>query len=149
MTKKIEIIQASLEHVEVLTPLFDEYRQFYKQPSDLDSARHFLSKRLANKESVIFLASNAEKGVGFVQLYPTFSSITLKRLWILNDLFVLPEIRRQGIGKVLLDRARQYASGTGAKGLVLETAIDNPAQILYKQMGYKRDQEFYRYYLNL
>lgn len=149
MIKKIEIIQASLEHVEVLTPLFDDYRKFYKQPSDLESARRFLSKRLANKESVIFLASNAENGVGFVQLYPSFSSIALKPLWILNDLYVLPETRRQGVGKALLDRARQHASETGAKGLVLETAIDNPAQNLYEQMGYKRDHEFYRYYLNL
>jgi len=149
MMKKIEIIHASLEHVEVLTPLFDDYRQFYKQPSDLDSARRFLSKRLANKESVIFLASNAEKGVGFIQLYPSFSSIALKPLWILNDLYVLQETRRQGVGKALLDRARQHASETGAKGLVLETAIDNPAQNLYEQMGYKRDQEFYCYYLNL
>jgi len=149
MMKMIEIIQASLEHVEVLTPLFDGYRQFYKQPSDLDSARRFLSERLANKESVIFLASNAEKGVGFIQLYPSFSSIALKRLWILNDLFVLPETRRQGVGKALLDRARQHAAETGAKGLVLETAVDNLAQNLYKQMGYKRDQEFFCYNLNL
>ena len=95
--KKIEIIQASLEHVEVLTPLFDGYRQFYKQPSNLEGARRFLSERLANKESVIFLASNEEEGLGFIQLYPTFSSIVLKRMWILNDLYVLPDARRQGV----------------------------------------------------
>lgn len=147
--KKIDIIQASLEHVEVLTPLFDGYRQFYKQPSDLEGARKFLSERLANKESVIFLASNEKEGLGFIQLYPTFSSIDLKRLWILNDLYVLPNARRQGIGKALLDKARQHAIATGAKGLMLETAIDNPAQKLYKQMGYQKDEEFYSYYLNL
>lgn len=147
--KRIEIIQASLEHVEVLTPLFDGYRQFYKQPSNLNGARRFLSERLANKESVIFLASNEQEGLGFVQLYPTFSSIALKRLWILNDLYVLPDARRQGIGRALLKRAQQFASETGAKGLVLETAIDNPAQNLYRLMGYQRDQEFYSYYLNL
>jgi ribosomal protein S18 acetylase RimI-like enzyme len=147
--KRIEIIQASLEHVEVLTPLFDGYRQFYKQPSNLNGARRFLSERLANKESVIFLASNEQEGLGFVQLYPTFSSIALKRLWILNDLYVLPDARRQGIGRALLKRAQQFATETGAKGLVLETAIDNPAQNLYRLMGYQRDQEFYSYYLNL
>jgi GNAT superfamily N-acetyltransferase len=147
--KKIEIIQASLEHVEVLTPLFDGYRQFYKQPSNLEGARRFLSERLANKESVIFLASNEEEGLGFIQLYPTFSSIVLKRMWILNDLYVLPDARRQGVGKALLQRARQFAAATGAKGLVLETAIDNPAQYLYELMGYQRDREFYSYYLNL
>jgi ribosomal protein S18 acetylase RimI-like enzyme len=147
--KKIDIIQASLEHVEVLTPLFDGYRQFYKQPSDLEGARRFLSERLANKESIIFLASNENEGLGFIQLYPTFSSIALKRLWILNDLYVLPNARRQGIGKALLDRARQHAATTGAKGLMLETAIDNPAQNLYRLMGYQRDEEFYSYYLNL
>ena len=147
--KSIEIIQASLEHVEVLTPLFDGYRQFYKQPSNLEGARRFLSERLANKESVIFLASSDEEGLGFIQLYPTFSSIDLKRLWILNDLYVLPDARRQGIGKALLERARQHASATGAKGLVLETAIDNPAQYLYELMGYKRDREFFSYLLNI
>jgi GNAT superfamily N-acetyltransferase len=146
----ITFIRATLDHLAILAPLFDAYRQFYKQPSDLAGARQFLSERLANDESVIFLALGEDAGLGFTQLYPSFSSTSMKRLWILNDLFVVPEARREGIGEALLERARQFAIETGAKGLMLETATDNlTAQRLYERLGWQRETEFYVYHLRV
>lgn len=154
----VEIVQAQHQHLDLLAPLFDQYRQFYKQSSDLARARAFLEERMERRESVIFLALADEAmssrhlgptGLGFMQLYPAFSSESMKRLWILNDLFVAPAGRRRGVAKKLMERACQLALETHAKGLVLETAIDNdPAQRLYESLGWKRDMEFYRYYLN-
>jgi GNAT superfamily N-acetyltransferase len=148
MPQSITIIRATAEHVELATPLFDAYRQFYKQAADLEGCRRFLQERLTRDESVVFLAMRDDKAVGFMQLYPSFSSISLKCLWVLNDLFVAPDARKRGVGSLLLERARQHAIETGAKGLTLSTAVDNfTAQRVYERMEWKRDNDFYHYNL--
>ncbi len=131
--------RASLDDIDAITPLFDGYRQFYQQPSNLAAAREFLAARLAADELVIFVARQGGAPLGFTQLFPSFSSVSLRRLWILNDLFVAPSARGLGVGSALLTRARTWAAETGAKGLVLETAVDNPAQQLYIRHGYQLD----------
>ena len=143
------ITRATSEHVELLTPMFDAYRQFYKQPSDPGQARRFLLERLERDQSVVFLAMEDEAGVGFTQLYPSFSSVSAKRVWILNDLFVVPEARQRGVASALLERAARFAVETQAKGLELKTAKDNPAQHLYERMGWQRDETFHHYSLNV
>lgn len=150
----LEIIEAGPQHADLVTPLFDAYRQFYRQPADLAGARDFISHRLTHKESVIFLAlvrqGNDQAPAGFTQLYPSFSSIALQRVWILYDLFVVPDARRQGIGRALLERARAFAARTQACELTLQTAADNvAAQRLYESLGWKRDEEFLTYSLPL
>src|SRR5687767_8033982 len=95
-SRSMKIVPATADHLPVLAPLFDAYRQFYYQPPDLPAALGFLQQRLSNRDSAIFLALDGEAGAGFVQLYPSFSSVSLRRLWILNDLFVAPAFRQQG-----------------------------------------------------
>ena len=145
----LRVIRARPDHIDLVAPLFDSYRQFYNQAPDLERARRFILERLENQDSVIFLAMQGSSAAGFTQLYPTFSSISMKPLWILNDLFVAPQARRLGAASALLERARELAQETGAAGMVLETAKDNPAQYLYEKMGWKRDEIFYTYYLNV
>ena len=144
----VRIVRAERKHLEDVIPLFDEYREFYEADSDHAAARAFLTERTERDESVIFVAYVGTQPVGFTQLYPSFSSVSLKRLWILNDLFVRSDVRRGGVGRALLERARQHAVETGAKGLVLTTAITNtPAQTLYESAGWRRDDEFIHYTL--
>lgn len=147
----MRIKRATVSDLDATAPLFDAYRQFYAQRSDVAAARAFLDERLRRDESVIFLAVEDKDGgeaLGFTQLYPSFSSVSLKRLWVLNDLFVGPSVRRGGVGRRLLDRARDWAIETGAKGLVLATAVDNSkAQALYESCGWQRDDEFQHYHL--
>ncbi len=146
----MEIYQATIEDLEGVSNLFNSYRMFYEQPSDLEGAKKYIKERLKNEESVIFVVKNNQKCVGFIQLYPTFSSISMKKAWILNDMFVDPEARKLGIGKMLLHKAKDYAFKTGAKSVVLETAPDNyAAQKLYEKNGYVRDTEFYHYELTV
>ena len=144
--------QAGAEDVDLVAPLFDAYRQFYAQPSDLALARAFLAERLTRGESVIFVAERDGRPVGFVQLYPLFSSTAARprRLWLLNDLYVAPEARNGGVGRALMDRARQLAQATDAVGLELATARTNVrAQRLYESLGYRIDEHFLRYELGL
>ena len=143
------IVRATAQHVELLTPMFDGYRQFYKQPPDPGQARRFVRNRLERNESVVFLAIEDDAGVGFTQLYPSFSSVSMKRVWILNDLFIVPEARQRGIASALLERAERFAVETRAKGLELKTAKDNPAQRLYERMGWQRDEAFHHYSLSV
>ncbi|WP_131669147.1 GNAT family N-acetyltransferase [Psychrobacter pygoscelis] len=145
------IIQVTASELASVVPLFDNYRVFYGQPSDLDLARSFLSARLANAESVILLAKDDDdKPIGFTQLYPSFSSVSAARTWVLNDLYVLEEYRGQGIGRQLLNAARDHAVSTKAKGISLQTARDNTnAQQLYESVGYVMDTEYFNYFLDL
>lgn len=145
------IMRATTTDLDAAAPLFDAYRQFYGQRSDVAAARAFLDERLRRDESVIFLAvadDDDGEALGFTQLYPSFSSVSLRRLWILNDLFVAPNGRRGGVGRRLLERAREWAIETEAKGLVLATAVTNStARALYESCGWQRDDEFQHYHL--
>ena len=147
----IEVILADVADIPRVAPLFDAYRQFYEQPPNLPAAEAYLTDRLARSQSVIFLAQALTgEAAGFTQLYPSFSSISMRPLWILNDLFVVPEYRRLGVGRALLQRAREYAVGSGAAGMALETAVTNTsAQALYESLGWRRDELFYTYELDL
>jgi GNAT superfamily N-acetyltransferase len=145
----IAIVRAGSNELEDLVPLFDGYRQFYGQRSDPGAARSFLRDRIERDESVIYVAyADGGEAAGFTQLYPSFSSVSLKPLWVLNDLFVRSDIRRGGVGRALLERARQHAVETGAKGLILNTAVTNKAaQTLYESCGWHREDEFLQYNL--
>lgn len=149
-TPPVTIIRADLEHLEILAPLFDAYRVFYERPPDLSGASDYLRRRLSALDSVVFLAQAGDFGLGFCQLYPSFGSLSMSRIWILYDLYVAPEARRQGIGRALMERAREFAQASGASHLELSTAKDNwSAQALYESLGYVRDEEFYFYELEL
>lgn len=142
----IRIVQATEDHLDMLMPLFNDYRQFYGQESDIMGARMFLQRRVEKKESVIFMALEETLGIGFTQLYPTYSSVTMEKFYILNDLYVAQEHRNKGIGERLLHQAKRFAVDFKLKGLALETAKDNPAQKLYERLGWVRDQDFYHYF---
>ena len=142
----ITIRSASIEDLEQIVPLFDAYRVFYEQTSDIETARKFLTTRLENNQSVIFLAEENGKAVGFTQLYPMYSSVSMEKMYVLNDLFVDPSERGKGIGEKLLLQAQAYAHENNLKGLTLETASDNPAQRLYERLGWKRDASYYHYF---
>ncbi|MAM00357.1 MAG: GNAT family N-acetyltransferase [Alteromonadaceae bacterium] len=135
--------QASLADVKCVAELFDEYRQFYGQASNVPAARDFLLARASQGESVIFVAKAAERAMGFVQLFPAFSSVSLARTFILNDLYTRPEGRRGGVATRLLQAAENYAKAVGAIRLTLSTALTNePAQALYRASGWDQDDQF-------
>ncbi|NND14888.1 MAG: GNAT family N-acetyltransferase [Eudoraea sp.] len=142
----ITLIKGTLEHLDDLTSLFDGYRVFYEQPSDLQGARTFLKDRIESEESIIFMAYLNNEAVGFTQLFPSFSSVSMKPVLILNDLFVHPEYRQKGIGEALLMHAQGYCSQLNYKGLALETATDNPAQELYEKLGWEKDTHCFHYF---
>ncbi len=140
---RIEIRQASISDLDVLLPLFDAYRQFYRQASDLDGARAFLLARFEQGESVVFLAYVDGVPRAFTQLYPSFSSTAMARTFVLNDLFVAPEVRRCGVATALLDFAADYGRSVGAVRLSLATEVTNrSAQELYEGAGWDRDSAF-------
>lgn len=138
---------ATLADLDVIAPLFDAYRQFYAQAPDLALARDFIRERLQNNESVVLLASNeAQTVVGFCQLYPSFCSVEAKPIYSLYDLFISPEARRSGAGKVLLQAAEKLAAVNGRARMDLTTAKTNkPAQAAYESLGWVRDEVFYAY----
>ncbi|WP_295522574.1 GNAT family N-acetyltransferase [Limnohabitans sp. Rim8] len=146
----ITIRQTVLADLDVVAGLFDGYRQFYDQVSDLVGARNFLRARVEHGQSVILLAESRGQAVGFTQLYPSFSSVSMARVYVLNDLYVAPSARRMGVGERLLKAASDHAVQMGAVRLSLNTDVKNvPAQALYESMGWARDQKFYTYHLTL
>jgi GNAT superfamily N-acetyltransferase len=142
----LEVIRATPDHLAQLSQLFDLYRVFYHLTSNLDAAIRFLENRFLKSDSVIFIAIASDgAGLGFTQLYPSFSSVSMMSTYILNDLFVTSEARKKGVGEALMNKAKNFAITQGAKGLTLETAIDNLAQKLYVRLGFKKDSEVNHY----
>ncbi|MBA6390944.1 GNAT family N-acetyltransferase [Colwellia sp. BRX10-3] len=147
----IVVNRARIENINEVSILFNSYRVFYDQDSNLELAKEFISERINNNESVIFYAiDNTGAYLGFTQLYPNFSSVSAKRSWVLNDLYVSESARRLGVGKKLMQAAKNFALSTNAKGIALETAEDNVnAQALYESLGYKKGSGFFSYFLSL
>jgi ribosomal protein S18 acetylase RimI-like enzyme len=144
------IKHATINELDAITQLFEQYRLFYKKQADLQKATAFIKARLDNKDSVILFAELDKQAVGFVQLYPAFSSTAMQKMWILNDLFVSPDFRQLKVGKSLMNAATAYAIDTHAHSLKLCTSVDNlQAQALYKQLGYNKITTFYHYTLML
>ena len=139
--------RATIADLDAVAPLFDAYRQFYKQDPDLSRARHFMKERIERNESVVFVAvAEARTIVGFCQLYPTFCSVRAAHSYVLYDLFVSPDARGMGAGRSLMLAAEIHAAKTGAAKMELSTARDNTvAQSLYESLDWVRDETFFVY----
>lgn len=141
---KIKI--ATIEEVTNIAPLFNAYRMFYDQANNLAEAASFLSDRITNNDSIIFCALHNDKYIGFTQLYPTFSSVSMKKAYILNDLYVDENFRRMNVAAQLMDAAFHFAEDNGARFVALETGMDNvQAQALYEKVGMIHEQNVKHY----
>lgn len=152
MPHHLTVRRAKPADLHLLVPLFEGYRAFYRCEPDAGRAKAFLIERLTRGDSVVFIAldERAGAGVGFVHLYPVYSSLRMRPAWILNDLFVEPGHRGQHIARRLMDSARAMAEETGASSITLETAPDNAtARRLYESLGYRAEGAFMQYVLDL
>jgi GNAT superfamily N-acetyltransferase len=150
----VQVLQAYTRHLSLIVGLFDEFRQHCDQPPNPEGARVFLAERLERRDSTIFFASEGsgsfQRALGFMQLYPSFSSVWMKRVWILSDLYVLPDFRRRGIAKALHDRARQLALETRASGLAFSGILDNDAVRQFTEaLGYRCDGKAREFFLRV
>ncbi|MDO3627970.1 N-acetyltransferase [Mucilaginibacter sp. BT774] len=137
----MEIKRINVSEANLVIGLFDKYRVFYKKDSDIDLAERFIKTRLANNESVIVVALKGDRPVGFTQLYPKYSSVNAVKNWILNDLYVESNYRKQGIGEAMIKTAMEFARADGAAYVQLETAVDNyAAQSLYEGLGFQKQE---------
>lgn len=132
----MNIIKVTQNELNLVAPLFNDYRMFYEKESDLEGATQFINERIEKNESTIFLALLEEQPVGFVQLYPVFSSVSMQRAYILNDLFVADRARKSGVGQALMEQAFSFSRSENARYVMLETDLTNKrAQALYEKMG--------------
>lgn len=148
---EISVRQAGVEDVEAIAPLFDAYRQFYKCPADLQLASDYLTSRIGQGDSTIFVAfSGGGEALGFTQLYPTFCSLEASPIFVLYDLYVAPESRARGVGRALMTKAEEFGRAQGAIRLDLTTQKTNvKAQSVYESLGWVRDEVFLHYSLSL
>ena len=143
----LDIKEVKKDDVSMVAILFDAYRVFYKQSSNLQAAFDFLEQRVDKNESTIFMAILQGEAVGFIQLYPIFSSVSLKPAWLLNDLYVAENARRQGVAEALLQQAKQFAMETNAAYVLLQTSEDNyKAQSVYEKNGWIKLTDFFYEY---
>ena len=147
----VRIREAISDDLPALGKLFDEYRQFYQLPTDVEKATAYLKARLRAGESVVLTAADeAGELLGFTQLYPTWCSLLAGPVYVLYDLYVPPHARRRGLARALLEAAADRARRDGKLRMTLSTARTNVnAQALYESLGWERDNEFYVYNLNL
>lgn len=146
----MRVFQATTLHIDQVVELFDAYRVWYRKSSDKAAAKAFLSERISGKESVIYVCENeANQLVGFTQLYPIFSSTRMKKMWLLNDLFVAPDYRGRGISKLLIEKAKDLARSNNASGILLETEKNNDiGNHLYPSAGFELEKNNFYFWTN-
>jgi ribosomal protein S18 acetylase RimI-like enzyme len=147
----MEIIRATEFNITDVSRLFNLYRQFYGCEDDIYLASNYIAERIHKHESVIFIAHDGKSAKGFVQLYPSFCSVEAIKIYILYDLYVEQDSRKNGIGNLLMNRASEFAKDSGALRVDLQTAHDNSSgQHLYEKLDYQKvDEEYYSYSLHL
>jgi GNAT superfamily N-acetyltransferase len=146
----MKIIHADISHIDQVVDLFDAYRVWYRKESNKEMARNFLLQRMRNGESIIYVCENVNgQLIGFTQLYPIFSSVRMKRMWLLNDLFVDPDFRGKGISKMLIDQAKELCKKTNACGILLETETTNDiGNKLYPATGFELEENNFYFWTN-
>lgn len=138
-----KIIQAGQKDLQKVAFLFDQYRIFYKMPSDITAAKNFVSRRFTQQDSLIFIASKQTSAVGFMQVYPSFSSVAMQPIWLLNDLFIESSARRTGCARRMMEYLQEKAGQQAIFSIKLATAINNhKAKSLYESLGYQQNQDF-------
>lgn len=142
------IIQATLENLDDLAPLFNGYRVFYRQASDIDSVKTFLKERFTKRDSVIYMAYMDAVPVGFTQLYFLLSSVSMRPMFVLNDLYIDANYRNKNIGTALIDKAKTICKEKGYKGMIIQTEYTNPAQHLYQRLGFIKDTDLTFFWTN-
>jgi len=148
----MEVIRATTSDIPLLLPLFDRYRFFYEQVSDVKACEEYLRARFSREESAIFIALEIQNGevvaLGFSMMYISFSTIGLKKFWSLHDLYVEEEYRKQGIAKMLINKCKELAMEDNPIGVVIESRISNQsAQHLFDSVGFVKEGEHYFYFL--
>ena len=147
---ELKILRANKSHIESVSILFDLYRQFYKYQKDLKNSKNYIHQMIENNESIIFIGTENENIIAFVQLYETFDSLNLNKKLVLYDLYVLEKYRKLGIGRKLMNKSKDFAINNNFLRIELSTSIDNySAQKLYESLDYIRDKEYYDYNLEV
>ena len=146
----MRIISASLEHLDQLTPMFIRYRELYGAMPQAEASKEFLAERLNKQEAIILLAFEEDTLLGFCLVYPSFSSVSLRPMWIINDMYVAEDARGQHIARKLLQEISQQAHGNQAVRLRVSINANNEiAKRLYESADFLEDKHFRNYILPL
>lgn len=147
---KPAIRQATIQDLPSIVPIFDSYREYFNQQKDPVLVERFLFEKFEHRESVIFIAQKQDEVIGFAQLYPLFSSLTLQRVWLLNDFFITEEFRGSGVGTQLFATVKEFTLLTKSKGIELSVEHTNKkAWTFWEKQGFKQDEEFRYYFYKL
>lgn len=137
------------DHLDQLVPVIEEYRQYCGAQPSPGKTRSFLLDLYSQKKAVTFLAIDEPSNnvMGFINLFPSYSTLSLQKIWILNDLGVAKKYRGNGVAKALIQKALSMAKDSGADRVELKTQKTNiSAQQLYASLRFTIDEEniFYR-----
>lgn len=144
----MQVLKATILHLDELVPMFDDYRVSYKMDSNIKGANQFMTERLQKQDSEIYIAVSENKEIaGFIQLYPTYSSLRMRRAWTLNDIYVKVAFRGEGVARLLVDRAKELAVYSRSAGLLVETQKTNVvANQMYPKLGFQMYRSFNSYF---
>lgn len=146
----MDIRACTIDDLELLVPAFDEYRQFYRQSSQPEQVRNFLKPLIEQEKSKIFLSFDEGELTGFIQLYPSYSSIGLAQIWTLNDFFIFGGENRRETAKGLLGAAKMLCEATNAIRVEVTTRKENHRlHKIYRDYGFEKDYKYDYYFLRL
>ena len=144
----IKIFKAEQWNLDILLPLFEEYRLSHSMAENPERTLTFLTNRIRFSESIFFLALDEDKkAVGFIQLYPRLSSLQLQRYWQLTDIFVRNISHKNDVYTALIAKAKEFVSYTQSTRLTVEQDIQR--HHLLENEGFKLNPKKSVFELNL
>ena len=144
----MQVIHCTEAQIDALSELFNDYRIFYEQTSDVLACRAFILQNLQQNRSKIFLLLDDQgQAVGFSQLYPSVCSLSLRPYYYLSDLYTTKSARKNGYARYLMNYITDHFTNEGSQRLTLDTAMSNKiAQSLYETLGYEREEVYITYH---
>ena len=141
----IEIVEADLgnrEHQQAVLTLSNAYAMdpMGNGKPIPDAVRHKLISGLQqHPTTIIFLAFQDRQAVGIATCFGGFSTFAARPLINIHDFYVIPDVRGQKIGQMILAAVEQKARAMGCCKITLEVQQNNHrAQRIYEAAGFAR-----------
>ena len=134
--REIQVRQAKAEDALAIARLLHAFNLEFLEPTPGVEALTEYSRRLLEEgEMAVLLAGDGPDGISLLRFRP--SVWTGEPEAHLQELYVVPALRGNGIGRELLSRTIEFARAAGATGIDLNTGeTDTAARALYESMGF-------------
>jgi ribosomal protein S18 acetylase RimI-like enzyme len=136
---EIKLLEAQSSHLLELMKLIEKFYHHFDYSFDYEQHSQLVEKFLANPHfGKIYLIQNQNQWIGYLALTFGFTFEYGGKDAFIDEFFIDPDDRSQGIGKYVLNEIQKKANSLELNALHLQTEKYNTrAKELYQSVGFK------------